>query len=164
MDTGTQFPPLGGLIWPILWAIVSYSRRKEEIGGWLFFYYGQLYLGSVLTVLLLLANFQPADPLYLFTIVPLSAIIIAQAVVAHRLRRTRDPAYLIPLRRILWAHLLFAIIKIAIDSKYSPIATILDGIGVIWPALWLPYFYRSVRVGHVFVTKDWMRVAEFVTD
>src|SRR5213083_2316340 len=115
MDTGTQFPPLGGLIWPILWAIVSYSRRKEEIGGWLFFYYGQLYLGSVLTVLLLLANFQPADPLYLFTIV-----------------------------------------KIAIDSKYSPIATILDGIGVIWPALWLPYFYRSVRVGHVFVTKDWM--------
>src|SRR3989441_5766468 len=130
MDTGTQVPPLGGLIWPILWAIVSYSRRKEEIGGWLFFYYGQLYLGSVLTVLLLLANFQPADPLYLFTIVPLSAIIIAQTVVAHRLRRTRDPAYLIPLRRILWAHLVFAIIKIAIDSKYSPIATILDGIGV----------------------------------
>ena len=130
----------------------------------MFFYYGQLYLGSVLTVLLLLANFQPADPLYLFTIGPLSAIIIAQAVVAHRLRRTRDPAYLTPLRRILWAHLVFAIIKIAIDSKYSPIATILDGIGVIWPALWLPYFYRSVRVGHVFVTKDWMRVAEFVTD
>src|SRR3989442_15951793 len=126
MDTGTQFPPLGGLIWPILWASVSYSRRKEEIGSWLFFYYSQLYLGSVLTVLLLLANLQPGDPLYLFTIVPLSAIIIAQAVVAHRLRRTRDPAYLIPLRRILGGHLLFPIIKIAIDSKYFPVANILD--------------------------------------
>src|SRR5438093_13104775 len=114
MDTGTQFPPLGGLIWPILWAIVSYSRRKEEIGGWLFFYYGQLYLGSVLTVLLLLANFQPADPLYLFTIVPLSPIIIDQPVVAHRLRRPRDAAYLIALRRVLCAQREFAITKIAL--------------------------------------------------
>src|SRR3989442_15609274 len=126
MDTGTQVPPLGGLIWPILWAIVSYSRRKEEIGGWLFFYYGQLYLGSVLTVLLLLANLQPGDPLYLFTIVPLSAIIIAQAVVAHPLRRAPQAAYLIPPGRILWAHVFFAITKSAINSKYSPRATFLD--------------------------------------
>src|SRR5207247_9022490 len=107
----------------------------------------------VLPVVRLLANFLPADPLYLFPIGPLSAIIIAQAVVAHRLRRTRDPAYLTPLRRILWAHLVFAIIKIAIDSKYSPIATILDGIGVIWPGLWFLYFSLSVRVGQVLVRK-----------
>src|SRR2546425_9914925 len=126
MDTGTQFPPLGGLIWPILWAIVSYSRRKEEIGGWLFFYYGQLYLGSVLTVLLLLANLQPGDPLYLFTIVPLSAIIIAQAVVAHPLRGTRDPAYLIPLRRILWGHLLLAFNKISIQYQYTHNTSLTD--------------------------------------
>ncbi len=68
------------------------------------------------------------------------------------------------LRRILWAHLVFAIIKSAIDCKYSPITTIFDGIGVIWPAVWLPYFYRSVREGHVFVPKDWRRVAESVRD
>ena len=171
-DSLVQLPPLGGGLWSVAWGVISYSQRKKEIGGWLFFYYVQLYVGSVLVALVLVLALLPGSwtgppelyGAYLLATVPTAAVVIAQAIVANRLRRSRDAAYLVLLRRILRAHLVLALIKTAIDAKFFPASSLFDGVAVLWPALWLPYFYRSVRVGHVFVTKDWMRVAEFVTD
>jgi hypothetical protein len=159
----------------LIFGLICYSRRKEEIGGWLLFYYIQLYIGIAVSLLLLPLSFGSFLPsgwvgepgqyaLYLLSTLPVFAVVIAQVIVAHRLRRSRDAAYLIPLRRILWADLVFSIVKLAIDAKFSWLNIVLDPIAVLWPAFWLPYFYRSIRVGHVFVTKDWQRVAEFVVD
>ena len=162
------------LTWLIFW-LICYGRRMEEIGGWLLFYYIQLYMSIVLTLLLLPLTFENFEPsqwggawgqyaLFLVASVPPIVVMIIQVMVSHRLRRTRDAAYLVPLRRVLWANMLFSVVKFVIDIKLSPINTILDAFGVIWAAFWLPYFYRSIRVGHVFVTKDWARVAAMVVD
>src|ERR1041384_6811675 len=159
----------------LIFGLICYSRRKEEIGGWLLFYYIQLYIGIAVSLLLLPLSFGSFLPsgwvgepgqyaLYLLSTLPVFAVVIAQVIVAHRLRRSRDAAYLIPLRRILWADLVFSIVKLAIDAKFSWLNIVLDPIAVLWPAFWLPYFYRSIRVGHVFVTKDWQGVAGFVVD
>jgi len=160
--------------WIILW-LICYNRRKEDIGGWLLFYYIQLYVGIVITLLVLPFSVESLLPsrwvgapglyaLYLLANLPVLAILFAQVIVAHRLRRSRDPAYLVPLRRILWAALLLSAVKLGIDIKFFQLTLELDALAVLWPACWLPYFYRSIRVQHVFVTKDWQRIAEIVVD
>ena len=40
------------ITWLILW-VICYNRRLQEIGGWLLFYYIQLYMGIGATLLLL---------------------------------------------------------------------------------------------------------------
>ena len=168
--------PFAGLpiTWLIVW-VICYNRRLEEIGGWLLFYYIQLYTGIGGTLLLLpisIGNMLPgrwaAAPgryaLALFATLPQYVTFVMQAIVAHRLRRSRDATYLVQLRRILWANLVLSVLAVAIDLKFFGIDVFLDGWMLLWTAVWLPYFYRSIRVGHVFVTKDWQRVAALVVD
>jgi hypothetical protein len=50
----------------ILFALVSFFTRKEEVGGWLMFFFSQMYIG--MTVILfgsipIVANVFPADRL-----------------------------------------------------------------------------------------------------
>jgi uncharacterized protein DUF2569 len=168
--------PFAGIpvTWLILW-VICYNRRLEEIGGWLLFYYIQLYMGIGISLLLLPLSIGALLPsrwagapgryaLVLLGTVPLYAIFLMQAFVAHRLRRSREAAYLVRLRRTLWACLVIVALRIAIDLEFFSLDLFLDGWTLLWTAIWLPYFYRSIRVGHVFVTKDWGRVAALVVD
>jgi hypothetical protein len=172
----TDTVPFTGIpvTWIILW-LICYNRRKEDIGGWLLFYYIQLYLSIAITLLVLPFSLDSLLPsrwagspglyaLFLLANLPVLTTVIMQVVVAHRLRRSRDPVYLVPLRRILWAELLFSAVKLGIDIKFFQSTLEFDALAVLWAACWLPYFYRSIRVQHVFVTKDWQRIAELVVD
>ena len=155
-----------GILWIILWVVCA-TRRKQEMGGWLLFYYIQLYLGLVFSVVMLAISFQnylPRTwanapglyPLFLLSTLPAFAIIIAQLVVAERLRLSRDQRHLVMLKRVLWINLAFAGIASAIDATYFPENIAFDVIAFVWPLIWLPYFYRSNRVARVFITKDWV--------
>lgn len=57
--------------------------------------------------------------LFLLANLPVLTTVIMQVVMAHRLRRSRNPAYLVPLRRILWAQLLFSAVKLGIDKFFQ---------------------------------------------
>lgn len=37
-----------------------------------------------------------------------------------------------------------------IDSRFFPDALLLDALSILWPAIWIPYFYFSKRVKRVF--------------
>ena len=158
----------------VIVGLICYARRQEEIGGWLLFFYIQLYLGLAVSILLVpfyIANFLPSswhDTGHYIAFLAISlaawAIYVTQFVVAHKLRRSRDAVYLGPLRRVLALNLGMSIVILFLDITYSSLNIFASSLMVIWAMVWWPYFYRSVRVGHVFVTKDWSRVAALVVD
>ncbi len=166
-DSGSQSspPPVSGCGGLILLYICS-KRKEQEIGGWLLYYYIQLYLGLFVTVAMFAAsfdNYRPDSwsgapelyPWFLASTLPLLLLTPAELVVAEKLRRSRDPRFLKWLRAVLWAGLAVALLGGAIDMAKFPSNLLLDVIPLVWPLIWLPYFHRSTRVKKVFITKDW---------
>jgi hypothetical protein len=158
--------PSGGCGALIMWYICS-SRKSKEIGGWLLYYYIQLYLGLILSLILTavsLKNYLPssweaAPGLYLWFLastVPGILLLPIQLVVAETLRLTRNPKFIRILLTILWADLALSLLAAAIDLKFFEDNIAFDVIGVVWPLIWIPYFNRSQRVRRVFVSKDWL--------
>jgi hypothetical protein len=152
----------------VMWYVCA-NRRKKEIGGWLLYYYIRLYIGAITIVLVTvnsLDNYLPKAwvntpdlyPFFLLTTVPGLLLYCAEFVVAEKLRMSRNYAYVPVLRYILFAGLASSLIAIAINIKYFEgiSAGVLNIMTVIWPVIWIPYFYFSKRVKSVFKNRDWL--------
>ncbi len=149
----------------IMWWICS-RRKQQPIGGWLLYYFIQLYLGFVLVLfmtVIALENYRPAAwedctlyYLFLLSTVPGFLIEIAQVVVATGLLRVREWRWVNYLRMVLVVDLVFVGIAMAIDAMHFQDSIAFDVLALIWPIAWLPYFSKSKRVERVFKTKDWL--------
>ena len=150
----------------VMWYVCS-SRKQKEIGGWLLYYYIQLYLGVLVSIVVFAASWSaylPGTwsaapelyPMFLVSTVPGLLVLPAQLVAAELLRMSRDARWIRVLRYVLWADLLLACLATAVDMKYFPNDLVFDVLGLIWPIVWLPYFYVSSRVNRVFRLKDWL--------
>ncbi len=97
-------------------------------------------------------------PFFLLTTVPGLLLYCAEFVVAEKLRMSRNYAYVPVLRYILFASLASSLIAIAINIKYfeGSSAGVLNIMTMIWPIIWIPYFYFSKRVKSVFKNRDWL--------
>lgn len=91
-------------------------------------------------------------PFFLLTTVPGLLLYCAEFVVAEKLRRSRNYAYVPILRYILFANLASSLIAIAINNKYFEGSSqgFFNIMTMIWPIIWIPYFYFSKRVKSVF--------------
>lgn len=162
--------PLGGfalVLTLIIWYVCA-SRRKKEIGGWLLYYYIQLYIGAFTVALITVGtsesylpkawvNSPDLYPLFLLTAIPSLLLYGAQFVVAERLRLSRKYAYVPILRYILFADLAFSLIATVINNKYFVESSVgFTMMTIIWPIIWIPYFYFSKRVKGVFKNRDWL--------
>jgi hypothetical protein len=162
--------PVGGvgiLLVLIVWYICA-SRRKKEIGGWLLYYYIQLYIGAIITVLATVDSFDDflpktwidkpdLYPFFLLTTVPALLLLCAQLVASEKLRVSRNYIYVPILRYILFANIVYSLIAMAINNRYfegSSAAFTMPS--MIWPIIWIPYFYFSKRVMSVFKNRDWL--------
>lgn len=152
-------------LWNVIVIILCIVRRKKEIGGWLLYYYFQLYSGAVICLiiaLLSLKNFLPMAwggfvglyLLYLVSTVPNILVIFVELYFAERLRKSRSFGHLHRLRIVLWFHTGFAVLGLLIDLVAFQENVPLAVIGLISPAIWLPYFYCSKRVNRVFHAHD----------
>lgn len=155
-----------GLIGALIMLYICASRRKNEIGGWLLYYYIQMYIGVIIMVIVFLFSFNNYRPsswsgniglylLFLLSVIPILLLQPLQLIVAEKLRLSRDFQFLKYLRYVLWADLAFSAVSTIIDIGYFPSCVPFDVIGFLWPIIWLPYFYKSKRVRSVFETKDW---------
>lgn len=167
-DTSNSSPL--GWVGAVLILIIGYicaSRRKKEVGGWLLYYYIQLYIGAI-TVVLITArssnNYLPETwasdpdlyPLFLLTAVPGLLLYFAQFAVAEKLRMTRNYAYASILRYILFADLASSLIATVINNKYFEGSSAgFTMMIIMWPIIWITYFYFSKRVKSVFKNRDW---------
>ena len=167
-NTSFAWGGIGVLLTLVIWYVCA-SRTKEEIGGWLLYYYIRLYIGAITVVLVTVGardNYLPKTwinepdlyPFFLLTTVPGLLLYCAEFVVAEKLRRSRNYAYVPILRYILFAGLASSLIAIAINIKYFEgfSAGVLNIMTVIWPVIWIPYFYFSKRVKSVFKNRDWL--------
>lgn len=161
--SGTQTTPAlpGGII---AWIICSRAKRNP-IGGWLMFYYWQLYSGVLLAILFFWGNIQsyvPENfesgskyPLFLASVVPGLFLLLIQCAVATLLLSVRTWNMLTLLRWILLASVLASVSGLIIDVSYFPDNVGMSVIALIPEALWLAYLFASRRVRHVFKLHDW---------
>ena len=151
----------GGII---AW-VVCYRSRRSPVGGWLMFYYWQLYGGILLTAITFMVAFQSYVPesfadaglyhLFLLSAVPILLIFGIQVAVSTMLLSVRSWGLLKLLRWVLLAQLVACSVAVAIDVKKFPDALFFDVWDAIGPAIWSLYLLRSERVRHVFRTCDW---------
>ena len=162
----TQRAPTSGIGALVMWYICA-SRRKYEIGGWLLYYYIQLYIGVIVSVIIAIFSFRnylPVTwaakpslyPLFLLSTVPQLFVLPVQLVAAEMLRKSRDYKYVGTLRLVLWIDLATAVVAAVIDLNSFKESLAFDVLALAWPAVWLPYFYVSKRVKRVFETKNWL--------
>lgn len=166
-SSGQPSPPAGSIIGGLVVWYICAKRKAREIGGWLLYLYIQLYVGVLIALFLnflAIRNYLPSSwasnpglyPLFLLSAAPGLIILLIQAVVAERLRRSRDVRFLRMLRTVFWIDLASVGVSFLIDSAEFRDSLPLDALHLIWPAIWLPYLYFSKRVKRVFETRDWI--------
>jgi len=152
----------GGII--VAWLICNGAKRNQ-IGGWLLFFFWQLYGGVIITAALFATNIQSYVPenfestdrcaLFLVTTVPTLIIYLAQLGVGTILLSVRIWDLLKLLRWLIGAQVVASIVSTIIDANYFPDNVGLNFLTLVPEALWLAYFFRSKRVKHVFENHDW---------
>jgi hypothetical protein len=155
--------PLG---WLVMWWICA-RKKKDPIGGWLAYYYYQLYVGVVFSVFLVavltIHSYVPEYfsgetqryLLFMLSALPTLILLLFETAVATFLLvlKTWDMVEL--LRKVLIAQAVAQGLGVLVDVKYFPENVPLSLLSFVPSVLWVGYFFRSARVRHVFKTHDW---------
>jgi hypothetical protein len=162
-----SFP--GGIV---AW-IVCNSRKRNEYGGWLLFFYWQLYSGILMTALFFSVNFQSYVPenfetsaryyRFLASVLPTIVIFALQVAVGTILISVRTWDLLRLLRGLIVAQVVAASVAAFINARYFPDNLALGVLLTLLPeSLWMAYFFTSKRVKHVFQAHDWDTAVEAI--
>mgnify|MGYP005854213751 CR=1 FL=1 len=160
-----------GIIITITWWICN-SRKRKPIGGWLLYYYMQLFIGTAFSILMTLIsigtlaeNLNVANWgnetmqyfLFVVSFVPSNILLIAELVFGSMLlsKKFRNRKFYNFLRIIIAASFVFGLIGFIIDSSYWPENIAFDILEMIGSAFWFLYFTFSKRVKMVIVENKW---------
>lgn len=150
----------------IAWAIAYLSRRRA-IGGWLLYFYIQLYLSFLISLLFLpatYANLRPSEwdsaklyVLFIISTVPVVLLTAAEVYVATKLVARRSESNVKILRKVLLALAAASAIALGIDLTFFEDAATLyfDIVTLVFAVIWLAYFYKAKRVRLVFIDGKW---------
>jgi hypothetical protein len=152
----------GGIV---AWIICA-KRKDRSIGGWLLFYYWQIFAGAVFAAFLLTtvgyANYipevhnRPLDFwLFFISAMPSVALLWVQAGAALMLLCVRTWDALQLLRYILVASAAFEWIAVTIDAYKFQQNLPISSMGAVQMTAWMIYFFASKRVQRVFKYDDW---------
>jgi hypothetical protein len=138
--------------------VIAVMRRKQAIGGWLFYFFCQVLLGLTLAIAsthwTLYAPREWSDPVryFLFTLASLSRVVllIAVAMVGLLLAETRDRQWVTAQQYALAAYALVTLLKLPVDAYCFPSALSRDTGSLAFPVVWMAYFAMSLRVRQVF--------------
>jgi hypothetical protein len=162
--TPTTSTGAGGLLIAYL---ICNSMKRRPIGGWLLYFYMQLYGGALISILILFTNLKNFNvdlwddralyTLYLISTIPTYITILAQVTVGsvllfHRFKNSRTVNWL---RVIFVISFVFELIGLLIDSAHWPKSVEFDFLPLISSILWFFYFTRSKRVALVFKEANW---------
>lgn len=159
---GQTTPALPGSI--VAW-IVCNARKRNPIGGWLLFFYWQLYGGMFVAGVFFTMNIQSYVPenfesqtrftMFLLSAAPGLLLLLTQAVIATIALGVQTRDMLTLLRGVLFAEVIAALLAVAIDAAQFPDNLVFSILTLTQSLLWLSYFLKSARVRHVFSQGDW---------
>jgi len=141
--------------------IVSIARRKEPIGGLLFYYLGDLPIGLFWGFALILPEVNPyalagdtrSYAWSLGIVVPFTIARLVEALVIWRgsfLPTARTSAVILLTKRLMWVQVGMAVLSITVHALWLPKFIIFDLVSILHVAFWLPYLSRSKRISRVF--------------
>ena len=147
-------------------AIVSYLRRKQEIGGWLLYFCYWIVGFLVISLADIVGHpqvfFHPVTQksdfhlALILSVFPRLIAVISTMACMFVLLRTKEWVWVERLRLALMVATIVAFISLAIDAKYFPRSMLANGARWIGLGLWTLYFCVSQRVRRVFQTHDWI--------
>ncbi len=157
----------------IIACIVCNLLKRSEFGGWMLFFYWQLYSGAVLTVFLFLRDFQAYVPenfathtsahhWLMITAVSTITVLALQIAVGTMLIVVRSWDMLQFLRILLVAQVAAMLAALVVDVIYLPNYVAFRVGGLISEGIWMAYFFQSDRVRHVFKCHDWDTAVETI--
>lgn len=161
--SNNQFTPgfPGGIV---AW-IVCNRRKREPMGGWLLFYYWQLYSGVLLTALFFVMSFQNYVPenfveprrywLLIAGTVPTIILFAVQVAVATMMVSVRTWEMVRLLRTVMILELIASCLGAVVDAQVFPDNLPADAMVIAPQLIWLCYWFVSRRVRHVFEAHDW---------
>lgn len=155
----------------ILGFLIAYSSRRRPIGGWLLYFYMQLYLSLLITLVLTIPYIEYLSPskwartdLYVWYLLSVIPCLIAQGtevVFGTLMINRRTEMNVRRLRTTILALMISTVISLLIDLKFfnegadGTAAVTMDILTIFFSAIWLAYFYKSVRVQRVFISHNW---------
>lgn len=157
--------PMPGLPGGIIAWIICYKHRRSEIGGWLLFFFWQLYGSILMTAIFFVAGFNSYVPesysdartyhLLLISVVPQIVIMLIEVAIGTMLLSVRTWDMFKLMRFTVLAAAIWFWISVSIDSRVFPESVILDVMSAVTSTAWTAYLFLSKRVRHVFETHDW---------
>lgn len=166
-STGSSLPSASSLGFVnLLTIILCVKLRREEIGGWLLYFYIKLYLDAIFTLLELIFNYNQYLPIawsvlpslylwYLVSVIPAKIVTFLVLGFGEKLRFSRNGKWLKWLRGVVWIELVVLGLESTIDLKFFRSNLPSDFFSLLWPFIFLPYLYFSRRINRVFGLKDW---------
>lgn len=162
--SGSQYSPTFSPGIFIAWLVCN-GRKRNPIGGWLLFFYWQLYSGLLMSAAFFAMNIQSYVPenfasarqfaLFWASSVPTLFLFVIECAVATLLLSARTADMLKLLKWVMVAELAASLLGGGIDAAYFPDNLGLSFLTIIPELLWLAYIFRSERVRHVFLSHDW---------
>lgn len=162
--TAGQNPVGGGLF---LGFAIAYLSRRRQIGGWLLYFYMQLYGSVLITSLLLPATLTQLSPAawdssnqyvwFFLSTAPVLLALVAEVAIATYLLFRRSEFTVALLKRALLCLVVTSSAALAIDLAYfdEGVNIFFDGLTLFFAVVWLAYFHRSARVRRVFIDRNW---------
>jgi hypothetical protein len=160
MDFIRPLAPIG-----VIFAVLCYSRRKKEVGGWLMFFYYQIFASIALFLLQGTLRSREYLPswwesewdyiIFLGAVLPRLFAFILVGAISTLLLYHRDWLWVRNLKVALFAAIVLLALSLLVDLAYFPSAIFTNCLRLIMLVAWLIYFSVSKRVHHVFRTHDW---------
>jgi len=166
-SSSTQRQPAAGGALFIAFAIAYFSRRRA-IGGWLLYFYVQLYFSLAVSLFFIsqvLSNLNPAQwdnsMLYVMFFLSVVPVIVTEGIevfAATRLLFRRNERNLKFLKRTLIALVVTSGVALSIDIAFfkDEPALFLDILTFIFAIIWTLYFCKAQRIKLVFIDRNWV--------
>jgi len=145
---------------------IAYLSRRRAIGGWLLYFYIQLYLGLFISFLFIpqvIANLNPSEwgdsflyVMFFLSVAPVLLAQIAEAVIATMLLFKRNENSVKLMRNTLYVLVGASAAAVGIDIAYfaEDPAIFFDVITLVFAIIWALYFLKARRVRKVFIDNN----------
>lgn len=167
--SGTRSQSAAGGALFAAFAIVYLSRRRA-IGGWLLYFYIQLYLSFALSLFFVPQIFTNLNPkqwdnsflyvMFFLSVVPVMATEIIQVIAATKLLSRRNEQNVNFLLKIIVTLVATSAIALVIDNVYFSDGPNLffDVLTLAFAVIWALYFSKARRVKLVFIERNWIYI------